>query len=532
MRSVALMIALAMAVGCSRKASEPPAHPSAPLPKAANQAPDSKTFFDPQNNPDSISGSFVDPRNMSASEVQFGIAPKRDSRVTYASDVIVMEQGDKAIKAAGRDGMTWSFDAGAAHVNEFQEGKIIFATGRAVGRIAHMETSGNTVTVLLAPVQITDVIESGRFLVSEDLNLDDSIVYSAPDFPAILDTTPGTKPTGWRPTGRGLQGDFVSTAFQVPIQGIAGVQQNLSRLTAPPPALQGMAPPVDLSDYLKAGVLAGSDGSVGMYYHYAGYGVFMEADAKLMLRGAHIDFVLDIFNKKISTWGMKLSGAASLILHVQTHSDLDRFLNAHKKVALPIDVSIPIPIGGVPFALTFHESFILSTAFSAKRSVLNANGEYTLSGDVFIGWRNGSPAFDTFREVTAKTDLGDSIEGLSVGMNSLVAAFSIRPMIGIGAFGFNTGVYVGVDFSGSVLRQSDIVESSCRAGYMNGQIDSGVGYQLPSGLVNLVNKLLKVFSNYQMDEIGTIIPGPTPPPTFMDLATHIPTGCDVPKGSK
>jgi hypothetical protein len=33
-------------------------------------------------------------RKLSASEVQFGIAPKRDSRVTYASHVIVMEQGD------------------------------------------------------------------------------------------------------------------------------------------------------------------------------------------------------------------------------------------------------------------------------------------------------------------------------------------------------------------------------------------------------------------------------------------------------
>ncbi len=50
-----------------------------------------------------------------------------------------------------------------------------------VGRIAHIETSGNTVTVLLAPVQITDVIERGKFLVSEDLNLSDAIVYSAHD---------------------------------------------------------------------------------------------------------------------------------------------------------------------------------------------------------------------------------------------------------------------------------------------------------------------------------------------------------------
>jgi len=52
-------------------------------------------------------------------------------------------------------------------------------------------------------------------------------------------------------------------------------------------------------------------------------------------------------------------------------------------------------------------------------------------------------------------------------------------MIGIGAFGFNTGVFVGVDFSGSVLKQSDIVMAKCRAGYVKGFLDSGVGYQLP-----------------------------------------------------
>ena len=521
--AAAIMIALALAAaGCSRKSAAPPVT-AATAPPAQAETLDSKTFFDPKNYPGAASGAFIDPKKMSSSEVQFGIAPKKDSRVTYASDVIVMEQGDKAIKSAGRDGMTWTFDASAPHVSEFQEGKIVFATGRAVGRIAHLQTSGDTVTVLLAPVQITDVIEKGRFLVSQDIDLGGAIVYSAPDFPAVLDVTPANKPAFWQPPQADGGWRFVPIAAQLPVQSIVDVAQAISRLTAPPPALNGMASPVDLTDYLKAGVLAGSDGSVGMYYHYSGYGVFMEASAKIILRSAHVDFVLDIFSKRISTWGLKLSGATSLVLQVQTHSDLDRFLNAHKKVAIPMDISLPIPIGGVPFALTFHESFLLGTAFSAKRSILNANGEYTLSGNVFVGWRGGKPAFEPFSQPTAKTDLGNSVDGLSVGINSLVAGFSIRPMIGIGAFGFNTGVYVGVDFSGSVLKQSDIAMAACRGGYMSGQLDSGVGYQLSTGIVDLVNKLLKTFTNYQMPDHGTLIQGPNP--VFMTLSTEIPNHC-------
>jgi hypothetical protein len=528
--AVALMITLAFVAGCSKKSASLVPATATPANGPARTL-DSKSFFDPKNNPGAISGTFIDPHKMSDSEVQFGIAPKRDSRVTYASDVIVMEQGDKAIKSTGRDGMTWTFDARAPHVNEFQEGKIIFATSRAVGRIAHLQTSGDTVTVLLAPVQITDVIDTGRFLISQDLDLGSAIIYSAPDFPAVQDVTPASKPASWQPSEDGGGWRFVPIGAELPVQSIVGVAQSLSGLTAPPPALKGLASPVNLTDYLKAGVLAGSDGSVGMFYHYGDHGVYMDASAKLILGSAHVDFVLDIFSKRISTWGMKLSGAASLVLQVQTHSDLDRFLNAHQKVAIPMDISVPIPIGGVPFALTFHESFLLSTAFSAKRSILNANGEYTLSGNVFVGWRGGSPVFNTFSAVTAKTDLGNSIEGLSVGMNSLVAGFSIRPMIGIGAFGFNTGVYVGVDFSGSVLKQSDVVLAACRGGYMKGIIDSGVGYQLSTGLVYLVNKILKAFTDYQMPDHGTLIPGPTPPPTFMDLSTQIPKDCATPKGA-
>jgi hypothetical protein len=52
--------------------------------------------------------------------------------------------------------------------------------------------------------------------------------------------------------------------------------------------------------------------------------------------------------------------------------------------------------------------------------------------------------------------MGRSIQGVSVGINSLVLGASIRAMVGIGAFGFNTGVFIGMRFDGTILRAPDI----------------------------------------------------------------------------
>ncbi len=99
---------------------------------------------------------------MTPSQIQFGIAPKRTKEVEYVDDVIIMEEGDKAIRSMGGNGMSWTFDANAPHVSEFQEGKVVFATGLAVGRVVGLKREGSTVTATLAPIQLTDVIKNGK----------------------------------------------------------------------------------------------------------------------------------------------------------------------------------------------------------------------------------------------------------------------------------------------------------------------------------------------------------------------------------
>ncbi len=135
----------------------------------------------------------MDPKKMTPTQLQFGVAPKRTKEVEYVDDVIVMEEGDKAIRSMAGNGLSWTFDANAPHVNEFQEGKVVFATGLAVGRVVGLKREGSTVTATLAPIQLTDVIKNGSFAMSQAITADNIISYAAPDFPQPADDQPENK---------------------------------------------------------------------------------------------------------------------------------------------------------------------------------------------------------------------------------------------------------------------------------------------------------------------------------------------------
>ena len=137
--------------------------------------------------PDALPGATIltalDPHKMSQSEIQFGVAPKRTANVEYQPDIILMEEGDKAIRSVGSEGLTWKFDASAPHVNEFAEGKVVFATGRAVGRILSLRKDGDTVSVILGSIQLGDVIKNGKFAMNQKIDPNNMISYIAADFP-------------------------------------------------------------------------------------------------------------------------------------------------------------------------------------------------------------------------------------------------------------------------------------------------------------------------------------------------------------
>jgi hypothetical protein len=507
---------------CSKHAGQPASAVQPPpilqnsLPGAVASGGSNDEMFDAKRYPNAVTGAAIDPEKLTPSERKYGVAPKPDPAVTYAPDVILMEHGDQAIQGYGTDGVTWSFDATSPHVSEFQEGKIIFATGRAVGRIGQLIRSGGTVTVKLAPVQINEVIQDGHFIIDSAVDSAKALVYEAPDFPSIIDfKAAGAQPTLWDSWR-----DWQLYRTQLP-SGLGSIQM---------PSLTPMVPPVGQEVMSLSGgdlttfPLHGADRSVGVGFGYHKAGLNMEAWGSIVLKDAHIKFALDIQHFKIITAGMNLGGASSLKVKLQAWSDAKEVtVNAYQIVELPSDVSISIPVGGVPLSLTFHSSFVFNSGFSAKQSVLTAEGEYTLAGDVFIGVKDGVPQVIPFTQASAKTSLGSSVQGVSVGINSLALSFKVEPMVGIGAFGFNTGVYVGLSFGGSVVKQSSVALSQCRGGYMNGVLGGGVGYQLPAKFVAVLNGILSVFTKYRITGTGHLFE--VPGYQFMKIDEDFPSGC-------
>ncbi len=134
----------------------------------------------------------IKPGDLTESELKYGIAPKRGPGVTYQDGIILMENGDKAIRSFASNGMAWTFDANAPQVSDIQVGKILFATGRCVGRVLVLQRDGDKVSVILGPIQLTDVIKEGNFAYDQPLDLNSLTTVVAPDFPGAAD--PATYP--------------------------------------------------------------------------------------------------------------------------------------------------------------------------------------------------------------------------------------------------------------------------------------------------------------------------------------------------
>ncbi len=525
MRFRSLTLACCLLAACGKP--QPPAAPQAGAPPvasagepAASQSGDSdESFFDPKHYPNAVTGSFVDTTKLSASEIRYGLAPKRDPRVIYQDGVILMEHGDQAIREAKSDGMTFSFDAGAEHVAEFQPGKIIFATGRVVGRVGQITKEGGTVTIKLAPVQITEIVKQGTFRISSDFNPKQLLTYTAPDFPSTIDYSEQQPPTSDLddlPAGEFLRANFIKTQAELP--SLLGKDLSTKAYALATPS----GPPLDIGKGLKVSPAIGADGGIGINLNYVKNGVIFNAYGQLVLPAPHINFLLDIDSSGVKTFGIELTGSFGVRLAIDAYSDTLRYVNANSVTQVPLDLSLPCPIAGLPLALSFHSSFQIDTTFSAKSSTITSKGEWLLNGKLFAGYRDHRLSFD-LPKMTPTTSLVEHVTGVSVGINRVGGTVNIRPMIGLGGFGFNTGVYLGISFGGHIIKQASIARGDCHGADASAAYDSGVGYQLSGPLRVFINTVLSLFTTYQIEKDHSLIRGPNGP--LFKTDEDVPKGC-------
>jgi hypothetical protein len=548
MRLTKLMLICVLLAACGKQAPPPEKPASAPPPAQApapaagasqvpagagveispgsRQGESADSFFNPKNYPDAVQGSFIDPQKLTATERKYGMAPKRDPRVTYQDGVILMEHGDEAIREAKTDGMTFSFDAKAEHVGELAEGKIVFATGRVVGRIGQITRDGDTVTVKLAPITLTDVIKKGTFLMDSTFSAKDLLFYTAPDFPNTIDNTANNQSSELhREIG---EPRFLRASMPQGMSPLAsGLGKDLS-VTEPPKPPTLPAPDLKLSAGLNVHPAIGGDGGIGINFAYVKNGVIFNAYGQIVLPSPRVRFLLDIGSSGIKTFGIEISGSIGLRMSVEAMSDVERYVNVDTTTVTPLDITLPCPLAGVPLALNFSTSFTLHTKFKAKSSILTSSGSWNLDGTLFVGKKGGEDSH-TVPTVKNTSSLAANVSGISVGINTIGGGVKIRPMIGLGGFGFMTGVFMGVTFTAEVGKQASEAMRDCHVANGSATLDSGVGYKVPAAFAQLINGILSVFTKYRMDQQGTLIQGWGGP--LFNLYENIPEGCSPAGGA-
>jgi hypothetical protein len=503
---------------------------------------------------------------MTESERRWGLAPKRGAGIVYQDDIILMEHGDQAIRSFASNGLSWSFDANAPQVNEIQPGKIVFATGRAVGRVLAVQRNGDQVSAILGPVQLTDLVKQGKFMYDQPLDLNSAIAIAAPDYPgavnstAMQNRTPGAQssiqsPSGtwhiaqyyvvsdagkWTPmrtvTGSGarvrkptlLRSGFHPSNRLRPMQagpnlGNLGNLNNFNPGPIPTPQI----PMIPLNG-LQATPCADCGGlGLKMYQEKDGLRVWVTVVFHLI--HPHVVFCASIENGSIEA-NLQLAGGAGVTVSLDAASSQEFTGGNIKEVGL-IPLDITVPIGGIflPLEIDLSQSIDLESAFSAKTSRLHGAGGIDLTGEVAADYHKGSWEI-TPPHGQVKENLAGMVTGISVGINSLVFAINQRLMVGVGALSFATGPYVDLISSVTSLKGSSIGTTLlnptpiCAQGTFNMTLGAGIGYSMPRIVASVLNTVLSWFGVKPVPPWGSIVALPKRA-TLIDHRDEIPNGC-------
>lgn len=449
---------------------------------------------------------------LSEAEMQYGESVTRSDKVTYQDDVVIVDHGADAIRSLSSDGLTWTIDANAPHAQELVPGKIMFLTSRAVGRILAVRSSGSELAITLGPVEITDVIKEAHLQATQPIDLSSMIAYST-----SLPGNPFTPPrlSSQSALLRPLPTAALSSetwSSQTPLANgtqlaeVSFVQSDIAGLIAPalaqPPPL-GPPASINVGDF---SVTPFCCGGIGIRVSHEAGGLSLMAEAVVYLDSPQVAFRLDIDGGVIRTAGVELRGVAGLLMEFDAGSATGVSGNLSKEFDVPIDLSLPISGMAVPVAVTLHQTFVVKTGFSSRNSTLHAVGHYQFTGSIFMGYKDGSwtvGAPTTFKVVQS---LPASISALSLGTTGFVMGYQAKVIVGIGAFGFVTGPYlgygVGIGISNAAGVQPGFVGPPCHAADLDIDLHVGIGYSIRQPIVNAINFILRALNAKPIKSFG------------------------------
>lgn len=404
-------------------------------------------------------------------EQRYGAAPTPHPDVTYQPDVVIVGGGADSVRSVAADTFTWRIDPAADNADQLAPGKVMFLTGRAVGRVIDVRRDGDDLAVALGPVDITEVIRDGTFSSAEPVPLAAAVAY--PDAAA-----------SWSETADDSGGAG------------GGVSGNPSGGLVVPAAARAAG--------LSAAPICCADG-VGTSFTYQTDSVRLVGKVALKMAKPAASFHLEIQGARVTRAELQIQGAAALRVEINGATATGR--NINRRIPIPVDFSVPIgQVLGVPFSATVTQVIGVQTAFSSKDGNIKATGEWSLNRSIGFGYANGAFGVHAPSSIGVDQSLINSITGISVGVNGLILDYHAKFQVGLGALGFTAGLYfeLTVTLGMTIGSAAGAPIEVCRSAQLGLWASYGVGYTIPAGLATVINTFLQLFNAKPIPKQGGV----------------------------
>ena len=431
-----------------------------------------------------LSGAHLVKRSeLTPNEIKYGMAPTRSAAVTYQPEVVIVEGGADVIRGLSTDGLVWTIDARARGTAEVAVGKIIFVTGRAVGKVLAVRREGDVMSVVIGPALINEIYQNAHFTVEQDVDFGEAIAITAPDYPG-QELPLAQQSAAFDDRGR--------PHFVLVSDGLASPPP-----AAPPggPAPLGPAAPPPQPVILKFNThpVVGSDG-VGMHISSKVPHLTLAAQVTVHMKQPHLYLDILIKDGAIQTVELVLSGGAGLTWRFDAGTDIGMNANVHERLTPDTDFSIPISGIGAPLAITVRQTLIVESSLGVKNTSLKAIGDYSFAGTFRVGYRDGAFEVGAPVEFHTRTDMAKSLDGLSLGVAGLNLSHQMRVVVGVGAFGFAAGPYFSFSSGLGAVKSAATGMIPCNQATFTMGVNAGVGYSIPQSIVKAINFILRALN--------------------------------------
>lgn len=450
----------------------------------------------------------------SETALRYGMAPSSHPDVTFQPDVVIVAGGGSTVRSVTADGLTWRLDATADGADQLAPGKVMFVTGRGVGRVLDVTPEGGDLLVTIGPVDVTEVIRDGTFE-RTGIRLEEPVIYPAGEpFWAHAEELTVEDPDGDGTAGTGggaVLGAAADGGWRSAPTGVAAAWSGHRQVDRPlqPGPLRGdgvEAKVANFSTYASA-----TDG-VGVSFHYDRDGTKLSGRVALTFEVPEVDFHLSIRGGTVTRAELVLSAGFGIRTSFEAGLQ-DGKRNISVELPIPAEFSFPIDkVLGVPLTFTISQTVKVRTAFGASVGTIKGSGEFSVAGKLGYGYADGTFGPRITENVKRKKSLINSLTGVPVGVMGLLIEHRVKFNVGFSAFVLAAGVYFELRTAygatlGSALGAMGTLGThfvECRGVGLGIWATFGIGYQILRPVVSAINKFLSLFNLTPINNAGGI----------------------------